>query len=80
MTKVGGGGVWVVMGYGRIFLKSLCDTSFNKDLSNEPNFGRLAGQYLQLPYIKATFHTKHLIIWLDLANLTKKIMKVYRFS
>jgi hypothetical protein len=30
------------------FLKNLCDTSFNKDLSNEPNFGRihLAGQYL----------------------------------
>ena len=62
------------MGDGRIFLKSLCDTSFNKDLLNEPNFGRihLAGQYLQLPYIKATFHTKHLIIWLDLANLKKK--------
>jgi hypothetical protein len=35
-------------GGGRIFLKSLRDTSFNKDLSNEPNFGRihLAGQYL----------------------------------
>jgi hypothetical protein len=33
---------------GRIFLKSLHDTSFNKDISNEPNFGRihLAGQYL----------------------------------
>ncbi len=28
--------------------KNLCDTSFNKDLSNEPNFGliHLAGQYL----------------------------------
>ncbi len=24
------------MGDGRIFLKSLCDASFNKDLSNEP--------------------------------------------
>ncbi len=36
------------MGSGRIFLKSLPDTSFNKDLSNEPNFSRihLAGQYL----------------------------------
>ncbi len=36
------------MGGGRIFLKSLRDTSFNKDLSNEPNLGRihLAGQYL----------------------------------
>jgi hypothetical protein len=36
------------MGGGRIFLKSLRDTSFNKDLSNEPNFGwiHLAGQYL----------------------------------
>jgi hypothetical protein len=36
------------MGGGRIFLKSLYDTSFNKDLSNEPNLGRirLAGQYL----------------------------------
>ncbi len=37
------------MGGGRIFLKSLRDTCFNKDLSNEPNFGRihLAGQYLK---------------------------------
>ncbi len=36
------------MGDGRIFLKSRRDTSFNKDLSNEPNLGRihLAGQYL----------------------------------
>jgi hypothetical protein len=36
------------MGGGRIFLKSLCDTSFNKDPSNESNFGRihLAGHYL----------------------------------
>jgi hypothetical protein len=36
------------LGGSRIFLKSLRDTSFNKDLSNEPNFGRihLAGQYL----------------------------------
>jgi hypothetical protein len=31
----------------RIFLKSLRDNPFDKDLSNEPNFGRihLAGQY-----------------------------------
>jgi hypothetical protein len=37
-------------GWGRIFLKSLPDTSFTKDLSNEPNFGRihLAGQYLSM--------------------------------
>ncbi len=36
------------MGDGRIFLKSRRDTFFNKDLSNEPTFGRiyLAGQYL----------------------------------
>ncbi len=36
------------MGNRRIFLKSLRDASFNKDLSNEPNFDRihLAGQYL----------------------------------
>ncbi len=36
------------MGVGQIFLKNLCDTSFNKDLSNNPTFGRihLAGQYL----------------------------------
>ena len=36
------------MGNGRIFIKSLGDVSFNKDLSNEPNFDRihLAGQYL----------------------------------
>jgi hypothetical protein len=33
---------------GQIFLKTRCDVSFNKVLSNEPNFGRihLAGQYL----------------------------------
>jgi hypothetical protein len=36
------------MGGGRISPQSLRDTSFNKDLLNEPNFGRihLAGQYL----------------------------------
>ncbi len=36
------------MGDGRIFLKSRRDTSFNKDLSNEPNFDliNLAGHYL----------------------------------
>ncbi len=36
------------MGDGRIFLKSLCDASFNKDLSNEPTFVwiHFAGQYL----------------------------------
>jgi hypothetical protein len=28
------------MGDGRIFLKNLRDASFNKDLSNEPNFDR----------------------------------------
>jgi hypothetical protein len=36
------------MGDWRIFLKSLSDASFNKDLSNEPTFGRihLAGHEL----------------------------------
>ncbi len=36
------------MGDGQIFLKSLRDASFNKDLSNEPTLGwiHLAGQYL----------------------------------
>ncbi len=36
------------IGDGRIFLKTRRDASFNKDLSNEPNFGRihLVGQYL----------------------------------
>jgi hypothetical protein len=36
------------MGGGRIYLKNLRDTAFNKNLLNEPNFGRinLAGQYL----------------------------------
>ncbi len=36
------------MGNWQIFLKSLGDASFNKDLSNEPNFYQihLAGQYL----------------------------------
>jgi hypothetical protein len=37
-------------GGGRIFLKSLRNTSFKKDLSNEPNFRRihLAGQTVPL--------------------------------
>jgi hypothetical protein len=37
-----------LMGDGQIFLKNLRDTSFLKDLSNEPTFGRihLARQYL----------------------------------
>jgi hypothetical protein len=36
------------MGDGQIVLKSRRDASFNKDLSNEPNFDQiqLAGQYL----------------------------------
>jgi hypothetical protein len=36
------------MGGGRIFLKTRRDASFNKVLSNEPNFDRIhiAGQYL----------------------------------
>jgi hypothetical protein len=36
------------MGDGRIFLKTGRDASFNKDLSNEPNFDKihLSGQYL----------------------------------
>ncbi len=36
------------MGDGRIFLKDRRASFFNKDLSNNPNFGRihLAGQYL----------------------------------
>ncbi len=36
------------MGDGRILLKDRRNDSFNKDLSNEPNFRRihLAGQYL----------------------------------
>jgi hypothetical protein len=35
-------------GGGRIFLKNLRDTTFKKDLLNEPNFGQihLPGQYL----------------------------------
>jgi hypothetical protein len=35
------------MGDGQIFLKTGRDDSFNKDLSNEPNFNQihLAGQY-----------------------------------
>ncbi len=36
------------MGDRQIFLKTCHDASFNKDLSNEPNFDgiHLAGQYL----------------------------------
>ena len=36
------------MGGGRIFLKIICASLFNEDLSNEPNFDRidLARQYL----------------------------------
>ncbi len=39
-------------GDGQIFLKTRRDASFNKDLSNEPNFDRihLAGQYLYIQY------------------------------
>ncbi len=42
------------MGDGRFFLKKGHDASFNKDLTNEPNFDRihLAGQYLQRRYCK----------------------------
>jgi hypothetical protein len=41
------------MGDRRIFLKNRRASSFYKDLSNEPNFGRihLAGQYLYLECI-----------------------------
>jgi hypothetical protein len=37
------------MGYGRIFLKTPCDVSFNKVLWNEPTFSllHLAGQYFK---------------------------------
>jgi hypothetical protein len=37
-----------LVGDRRIFQKTLRDTSFNKDLSNEPTFNRihLTGQYL----------------------------------
>jgi hypothetical protein len=43
----------------RIFLKSLRDTSFNKDLSNEPNFSRihLAGVPLRKFLKELTFFT-----------------------
>ncbi len=43
------------MGDGRIFLKTCYDASFNKDLSNEPNFDQihLAGQYLQFSLWKS---------------------------
>ncbi len=45
------------MGDGRIFLKTRCNASFDKDLSNEPNFDRihLAGSTFnvdQLAWIK----------------------------
>ncbi len=52
------------MGGGRIYRKNLRDTSFNKDLSNEPNFGRihLAGQYgtFRLWEKKKVLHAKKL--------------------
>ncbi len=37
------------MGGRRIFIKNIRDTTFNKDLSNEPNFCQihLSGQYLK---------------------------------
>ena len=56
------------MGDGRIFLKNLRDTSFNKDLSNEPTFGRihLAGsfklrrtQYDELRHTLSKLQYKH---------------------
>ncbi len=50
------------MGDGRIFLKNLRDTPFNKDLSNEPNWGliHLAGQYLQ-PKLRCIVHTWYIL-------------------
>ncbi len=44
------------MGDGRIFLKTLCDTSFNKDLSNEPDFGLI---HLSEQYLKTAWTNEH---------------------
>jgi hypothetical protein len=49
------------MGDGRIFLKTRHDASFNKDLWNEPTFGRihLAGQYLLSTCCRYEHNTHH---------------------
>ncbi len=44
------------VGDGRIFLKSLGDTFFNKDLSNEPNFGTDPSRWtVPLNFVKMGF-------------------------
>ncbi len=50
---------------GRIFLKTRPDNSFNKVLSNEPNFGRihLAGQYLSGP-LCTVFNFFSSLVWI----------------
>ncbi len=49
--------------------QSLCDTSFNKDLSNEPIFGRihLAGQYKAEEFPYANYGKKNVNIFSYLA-------------
>jgi hypothetical protein len=65
------------MGDGRIFLKRLRDTSFNKDLSSEPTFGRihLAGQYLKVKRIKK-LDRKHLSVQGDFRKKRNKNLDV----
>ena len=62
------------MGDRRIFLKSLRDTSFNKDLSNEPTFGRihLTGQYLLIFISGLIFSGNKAGFWLWKAEKTKQ--------
>jgi hypothetical protein len=59
---------------GRIFLKNLRDTSSNKDLSNEPNFG--------LIHLAGTVPLKHMqkvskILKLRLVLDRKYLMQIY---
>jgi hypothetical protein len=67
------------MGDRRIILKNLRTSSFNKDLSNEPNFGRihLAGQYLYCFFSKWWFLSCTHVIVLDQAIFRRASRPTY---
>jgi hypothetical protein len=68
------------MGDGLIFLKSHRYASFNKDLSNEPNFNQIhfAGQYLQCFFVQEfdnigeEIAVDRITVWLDPLDATQE--------
>ncbi len=63
------------MGDGRIFLKSLCDASFNKDLSNEP---RLSAGSISLDSTFKLIIEKRLSILDGFVSLSFRLCKVIK--